>query len=422
MIRFILFLLVVVGGTVLFFANSKKTEAAVQNSILDSIRVAPEEEKVAVASLSDPEWNDLLTRYDAFIQQAIDNQLAPGAAVVIVKDSSIIFLKGFGYRNVATKDPVDERTVFRLGSVSKCFASVLSGVLVQEKIFNWDDPVIHYLPSFALKSKEQTDGVSLRHVLSHTTGLPYHAFTNLVEEGTSLDTMVYHLRELDLLGKPGKIYSYQNVAYSIIGQVIQSATGKSYEAMMQEKIFAPLRMTHASLSYNAISKEKNSAHPHRHSQHGWTTNALSPYYYNVGPAGGVNASISDMGLFLASLTRNSNPLLDSTTREQIFQPFVRAAAKNRYFYSWKRPIATYYGLGWRIINFKDETVSYHGGYVNGFRSEIAIHPKDHIAICVLVNSAGALADRSIPEFFKMYDELRKNITLRSAAHAKPPAP
>lgn len=420
MVRYVIAGVLIVGASLVLFVTGKKSEAAVKKiSSADSI-ISNTEPGLTVAQLNDPRWNELLTQYDGFIQQCIDNSLAPGAAVVIVKESSIVFLKGFGYRNVTTKDRVNEQTVFRLGSVSKCFASVLSGLLVQDNIFQWDDPVINYVPRFALKSQEQTRGISLRHLLSHTTGLPYHAFTNLVEEGNPLDTMVYHLRELDLLGKPGQLYSYQNVAYSVIGQVIQAATGKTYEAMMQEKIFKPLHMTHASLNYNAIKTEKNVAMPHRHAGLNWTTGALSPTYYNVGPAGGINASISDMGLFLTSLTRDGHPLLDSATKEQIFHPFVRASAKNRHFYSWKRPVAAYYGMGWRIINFKDDVVYYHGGYVNGFRSEIAIHPKDNVAICVLVNSTGPLADQAVPEFFKKYDQYLLSSAKLQAP--RPPAP
>jgi beta-lactamase class C len=404
MIRLIILLVCIVGAAFLFLSHSKKEDPVVSAIKTDTLSTI--EQDLPVFKTDDPEWNQLFTRYDEFIQHAIDINLAPGAAVAIIKDSTIIYLKGFGYRNTSTKDVVDTRTVFRLGSVSKCFASVLSGVLVQENIFSWDDPVTRYTPAFALKSKEQTDGILLRHLLSHTTGLPYHAYTNLIEEGRSLDTMVYHLRELNLLGKPGQLYSYQNVAYSIIGQVIQSATGKTYEEVMQEKIFSPLGMTHASLNYKKLMAEKNAARPHRYSPKGWITQSYSPTYYNVGPAGGINASISDVALFLTSLTRKDHSLLDSARQQQIFQPSVRATAKNRHFWNWKRPISSYYGLGWRVINFKDDVVNYHGGYVNGFRSEIAIHRKDGIAICVLVNAPGQLADQAIPEFFKQYDQLR----------------
>jgi beta-lactamase class C len=417
MIRLVLLLLFISGGSFLFLANSKKSPEHASELKKDSIASISKKE-VTLTAINDPYWTGLVDQYSTFIQSAIDRGIAPGVAVAIVKDSSIIFLKGFGVRNADTKDSVDTQTVFRLGSVSKCFASILSGVLVQEKTLGWDDQVIRYVPDFQLKSKAQTEAIHLRHVLSHTTGLPYHAFTNQVEEGTALDTMIRNLRGLDLLGKPGDLYSYQNVAYSVIGKVIQSATGKTYEAMMQEKVFAPLHMSHASMNYETMFTNKNSASPHRFTGKYWKTFPLSPTYYNVGPAGGVNASISDMALFLTSLTRNKNSLLDSATQSQIFEPSVRAVAKNRNFWSWKRPMASYYGLGWRVIKFKDDVLNYHGGYVNGFRSEIAIHRKDRIAICVLVNSTGALADQAIPEFFKEYDRFRMSMTLQSDIKTK----
>jgi beta-lactamase class C len=406
MIRFRLLLLCfcLAGAPLLFLLSGEKESIAASSPQPKRDSLAKKE--FPIVRKEDPEWNQLFDRYGKFIQQAIDSQLAPGVAVAIIKDSSIIFMKGFGYRNTTTKDPIDTETVFRLGSVSKCFASVLSGVLVQEKVLSWNDPVVHYLPGFALKSKEQTEGIQLRHVLSHTTGLPYHAFTDLIERGTPFDTMVYHLRDLTLVGKPGQIYSYQNVAYSVIGQVMQAATGKTYEQVMHEKIFTPLQMTHASLSYQALMKETNVAKPHRLSAKGWVTQPFSTTYYNVGPAGGMNASINDMALFLTSLMKSQGSLLDSTQQEAIFQPVVKATAKNRYFWTWKRPVSSHYGLGWRVINFKDDVVNYHGGYVNGFRSEVAIHRKDRIAICVLVNAPGQLADQAIPEFFKRYDQLR----------------
>ncbi|MDZ7647136.1 MAG: serine hydrolase domain-containing protein [Cytophagales bacterium] len=80
------------------------------------------------------------------------------------------------------QDSINTTTVFRLGWVSKCFASVLTGTMVSNHVIDWDDPVIKYLPEFALKSKEYTQKLTLRHVLSHTMGLPYHAFTNMIED------------------------------------------------------------------------------------------------------------------------------------------------------------------------------------------------------------------------------------------------
>jgi len=405
MVRYLLVALAVLLAAILFMVNGKK--AVSKESAVVNVPTALPEKKVTVVTPVEPAWNKLLADYGHFIQQSLDQQMAPGAAVAIIRDSSVVFLKGFGYRDALSRDPINEHTVFRLGSVSKCFAAVLSGVLVQEEVLSWDDSVTRFVPQFALRSEEHTRSVLIRHVLSHTLGLPYHAFTTEVEDNLPLDTMLAHLQQLPLMGKPGQFYSYQNVAYSVISNVIQSATGKAYEEVMQEKIFTPLGMQHASLNYETLLSEDNVARPHRKASGRWIPQAFSPTYYNVAPAGGVNASIQDVALFLTSLTRSHRGLLDESVQNEIFSPHIKATAKNRHFYQWKSPLRSYYGLGWRILRYKDEVINYHGGYVNGFRSEVAIHQNDRVAICVLVNSPGPLADQAIPHFFRMYDKMKR---------------
>ena len=346
-----------------------------------------------------PYVQQLLNDYQQFIRKAILSGQAPGAAVAIVRDSSIIFLKGFGLKEIGTADSVNVNSVFRLGSVSKCFASVLTGTLVKDQLLHWDDKVTHYLPNFQLKNKENTDSLSIRHILSHTMGLPYHAFTNMVEERVPLDTLLVHLKEVNLIGLPGKVYSYQNVGYSLIEKVIHSATGKSYEEALTEKIFQPLRMHNASASYAGITGNANVARPHYFTKRGWRPTAISDTYYNVAPAGGVNASIADMGLWLKALLGTRHDVLSDETLNDILTPQVKAISKNRNFWRWKRPKASYYAMGWRVLTFKNDTLDYHGGYVNGYRSEVALDRKNKIAICVLVNASGNLPDQSIPQFF-----------------------
>ena len=351
-----------------------------------------------------PYTQKVLAQYEAFIERSIRAGNSPGAAVAIVKDSSIIYLKGFGLKQTGEPDSVNINTVFRLGSVSKCFASVLAGTLVNDHLFNWDDPVIKYLPDFALKSKESTEKLTLRHVLSHTIGLPYHAFTNMIEERAPLDTLLKELRYLDLIGEPGKVYSYQNVGYSLIGEVIKVTTHKSFEESLTEKLFLPLHMKNSSASYEAMMNNSNIAKPHLFSRKHWVSIPVSDTYYDVTPAGGVNASIADMALWLKALLGNEQDVLTSATLDQIFEPQVKAKSKNRNFWKWQKPKASYYALGWRVLTFKNDTIEYHGGYVNGYRSEVALDRKNRIAICVLTNSAGNLADQSIPEFFTRFSQ------------------
>jgi len=366
-----------------------------------------------VSAIEDPNpyTQKVLAQYEEFIEQAIRRGVAPGAAVAIVKDSSIIYLKGFGLKQMGKPDSIDVNTVFRLGSVSKCFASVLAGTLVNDHVFNWDDPVIKYLPEFALKTKASTEKLTLRHVLSHTIGLPYHAFTNMIEERAPLDTLLKELRYLELTSEPGKMYSYQNVGFSIIGEVIKAATHKTFEQALTEKVFQPLHMKNSSASYEAMVNNPNIAKPHHFARKHWVSIPVSDTYYDVNPAGGVNASIADMALWLKALLGNEQKVLTDSTLAQIFEPQVRATQKNRNFAKWQRPKASYYALGWRVLTFKNDTIEYHGGYVNGYRTEVALDRKNKIAICVLTNSAGDLADQSIPEFLKRFSQQADSIAL-----------
>ena len=137
-----------------------------------------------------PHLRALIAEFDQFFSDSMLGSQTPGAALVIVKDSVIVFQRGYGLK-AANKvlDSVGTNTVFRIGSLSKGFAGVLTGILVEEGKLAWDDRIVRYVPGFALSSPGQTGQIQLCHLLSHTTGLPYHAYTNMIEAG-------YDIREL----------------------------------------------------------------------------------------------------------------------------------------------------------------------------------------------------------------------------------
>jgi beta-lactamase class C len=356
-----------------------------------------------------PRLQELLNDYDKEITSLAQSTNIPGAAVAVVHDSSIVFLKPYGVKRAGTTDSVDVNTVFRIASVSKCFAAFLTGILVEDSILSWDTRVIDYVPDFALKSSEETQRLCVRNVLSHTTGLPYHAYTNMVEEGIALDTMLAWLKKINLVSKVGDSYSYQNVAYSVISPVIQSATGKTFESLMEERVFGPLKMTTASIDYASIMQNPNVARPHLRRSRQWKPAKITDTYYNVAPAGGINASISDMAQWMVALLGNREDVITKATLQQLYTPEVKARSKNRNYGRMHRLNESFYGLGWRILYYPNDTLIYHGGYVNGYRSEVAFNPKDKIAVCILANAPGELADNGIPMFFDLFNTRRDTI-------------
>ena len=356
-----------------------------------------------------PHLDQFITEYEHFVDSAFAASRTPGAALAIVRDTSTLYLKGLGVRKVNKKKPVDAHTVFRLASVSKGFASVMTGVLVDDQILRWDDKVTKYLPDFALNSSEQTQRINLKHVLSHTTGLPYHTYTNLVEDGLDILTIANQMPTVNLIGPEGTIYSYQNAAYSLIEEVMRSATQQSYRDLLAIRLLKPLNMQDASTSYEAIEEHNNTARPHVGSRQRWLPTRIEDKYYNTVAAGGVNASISDMAQWLKLLLGHRNDIISDAALDTVFTPVVKTKNEHRYFRHWNNLEEAYYALGWRVLNCEADTLMYHGGYVNGYRSEIAVNRKENVAICILANAPSGFTNVCIPAFFRIYQRYAEDI-------------
>lgn len=337
-----------------------------------------------------------------FIEGLNDEQI-PGAAVTIVKDGRVLYQKGFGVKEIGKPEKVDEHTVFRLGSVSKGFASVLTGILVEEGLLSWDIPISYYLNDFRLNDPDQTGRIQIRHLLSHTSGLPRHAYTNLIEDGMSLDLIIPRFEQVPLIAQEGRQVSYQNAAYSVIEKVLETQTNIPFNILLQEKLFDPLAMNQASFSYDGIINSGNNASPHLYASRtqGRVPVAINRRYYNAVSSGGINASASDMGKWLLLLTGHHPEIISEATLAEIFTPI--ATIRNRRFSRyWDGVNQSQYAKGWRVLDNHGQKIVYHGGYVNGYRSEIAFSPEDGLGISILVNTNSGYALEVIPYFFNHF--------------------
>ncbi len=360
---------------------------------------------------ANPHLEAFIDDYVGFFESELHRIQLPGAALAIVLDSSVVFLQGFGVKSIHSKDSVDVHTVFRIGSLSKGFAGVLTGLLVQDSVLSLTDPVEQYLPYFQLRSPDQTRRVQVRHLLSHSTGLPYHTYTNLVEAGQDLPTIAGRFKEVKLVGKEGEVFSYQNAAFSLIEEIVREKTGKSYTRVLDERLFKPAGMNDASASYEQMEKEPNKAFPHDGQDSAWMRTEVSTKFYNAVAAGGVNASISDMSQWLLLLLGNRPDLIRPSTLDTVFAPRIKTNNERRFFSDWLGDKEAFYGLGWRILQTPTDTIIYHGGYVNSYKGEVAINRKDKIGVCVLMNGAGSLAGTLIPGFFERYKAYADSIRL-----------
>lgn len=347
--------------------------------------------------------------YRALVEQAFRETGVPGAAVVLVHDTSVLVIQGLGLRDMSQPDSVDVHTVFRLGSVSKGFASVLAGTLVDGGQLDWSDKVQAYVPDFVLSSPEQARQITIKHLLSHTTGLPYHTYTNLIEHGEAIPSVAKRFSGVPLIAPEGEIYSYQNAAFGLIEEVAHTATGKAYPALVISNLLSPLNMHDASVTYDGITGNSNRAKPHVRTSRSWRAYPVPDNYYNAVSAGGINASIADMAQWLQLLLGNRPDVISPAALDTIFTPVVRTKNERRYFRSWPQVQEAYYGLGWRVLDCGADTLVYHGGYVNSYRSEIAVNRREKLAVCVLASVPGPFTGRCIRGAFELHQQQADSI-------------
>ena len=166
-----------------------------------------------------------------------------GAAYVVVTPDEIIRIGTAGHTDTRRRQAINENTVFRVASVSKTFAAGLSGVLVAEGEFGWDDRVIDYIPDFRVDG--DASQVRIENLLGQSTGLIPHAYDNLIEDGLPMERIIPKLSTLGYICAPGDCYSYQNSVFSLIEPVMAQSTQRDYADLMNEKIFGPLDMRNA---------------------------------------------------------------------------------------------------------------------------------------------------------------------------------
>ncbi len=354
----------------------------------------PERDSLLLTSISEPvDIENILAEYDSLISAEIKASNTVGAAVAIVYNNQVVLQKCFGLRKACTHDSIDENTIFRLASVSKPICGVLAGILADENIICLDDKVTDYIPGLHFKSTSITNELRIKNILSHTSGLVAHAYDDLVEQKIPLCQIMTQLPFANTTSNPGELYSYQNVMFSLYDSIVAYKTGKNYNDVLKEKLFIPFGMNDASTGFEEFKNHQNKALPHS----GITPIKMNDRYYNTTPAAGVNASISDMKNFLLTLLSDTFKI-NNRVEEMIFTPQIETNLSRGYFSQWEKVDSKAYGIGWRIIDYKGRKIAYHGGFVKGYRAEIALCKEENFGIVYLSNSPSAVAARSVPEF------------------------
>ena len=354
--------------------------------------VAPPQDAKPVAPAFD------VARFEAMAQAMVADGRVPGLALAIVKDGKVLTARGYGTVDVDTGEPVNAHTVFRLASLSKAFAGTVTGLLVSEGALRWDSRVTDFMPEFQLSRPGAAQKLTVAEVLSHRVGLTHNAYDGYVESGEDYRTLVHKLADAPMVCAPGDCYGYQNVAFSLIGDVVFAATGSFFSETVSRRVFKPLGMDDASYGLEGIESSPSWARPHVRARRGWVSlTAPKPTYYRVAPAAGVNASISDMAQWLIAQTGHRPDVLPLPLLATLHAPVVNTPSETRGS-SWRRARVNEagYGIGWRVYDYAGHRIVYHGGAVQGYRGTIALVPERDLGVVVLWNSTSSVPSGLMP--------------------------
>jgi CubicO group peptidase (beta-lactamase class C family) len=199
--------------------------------------------------------------FDAYVNKALKDWEVPGVAIAIVKNDRIVLAKGYGVRELNKTEPVDERTLFAIGSSSKAFTATAIAILVDQAKLKWEDPATKYLPGFQLLDPYSTRELTVADLMSHRSGL---ARGDQLWYGSDYgrDEVLRRVRYLKPSWSFRSRFGYQNIMFLAAGQIIPSVTGKSWDDFVRERIFTPLDMKSTSTSIKAFAGVTNVATPH----------------------------------------------------------------------------------------------------------------------------------------------------------------
>ena len=323
-----------------------------------------------------------------------------GLATAVVIDDKVVFEGTIGYADAATKGPVTPTTVFRLASLSKAFATALTGLLVDDGKLSWDTKLIDVLPYFKLKDAQAAEQATVSDILGQKIGLPRNTYDNMLEGDVPYQELVRKLDEVDMTCGVGQCYGYQNVAFSMIGDVVLARTGDFFYHQVDKRLFYPLGMTTATYGRAGLESSKSWARPHHASKRGWVPFEPNETYYGVAPAAGVNASLRDMEKWLIAQMGGRQDVLPTSLLDVLHAPGV-ATPGELHPTAWRRARLTdaHYALGWRVYEYAGETLIYHAGAVAGYRTMIGFFPKYHAGVVTLWNSTGPTPSGLMPMVF-----------------------
>lgn len=392
-------------------AIDKADEIKQSSEILFPIPLLNTPEKIALYYPPGHRYQ-FVSEFENYVRNKIAPNV-PGVAIVVVADGEILSMRTWGVKQYGTNDKLTPDSVFRLASVSKTLASTAAAILVNQGKIRWDTTVLSLIPGVKFKNNRYGQLLTLKHLLSQSTGLPTHASSSLIEADKSYDEAVKRLRYSRFVCAPGQCYAYQNITYSLAGDMLAKKSGQNFEQFVRQYLFNPLGMKSASYGLNGYLRSPNRALPHVRWKKSWGRADVTENYYRIAPAAGANASIADMSQFLLAQLGTRPDILPGLVLNQLHARITKNTPAQNHYAKQRNVYNTAYGLGWRVFDYgSHKNFVHHGGWVKGFRSEVIFNRDLQIGMVFLTNSETRLARDVIFKFMDMHERAYKT------AHSK----
>lgn len=324
---------------------------------------------------------------DSTLSQVFALDLAPGMSVAVVRDTQVIYAKGFGWADVEARRPVTPETIFYIASTTKSFTGLAAVLLDEQGRLDLDAPLSRYLPTARLQAPLRPDSITLRALLSHTHGIdndgPIVFRTAYTGEHTN-DRLIA-LLAAHPPAKTGRDYVYGNVGYNIAALAMDATLGESWREVLQRAIFQPLGMTSTSAYVSRMPRERL-AQPYRREPTGFARAPYGKGDANMQAAGGLVSTATDMARWLEVHINNgmvdgrrvfpASAIAETHRRQAMVRANARGLALNGY------------GFGWQIGTLGTDTILTHGGGFLGFSTTMSFMPQRRIGVIVMTNENG----------------------------------
>lgn len=324
---------------------------------------------------------------DTYVNRNLKAWNIPGVAVLVVKDTSVVFIKGYGSKVMDKEDAVNENTLFMIASNTKAFTGMAVAMLATQGLCSINDPVTKWLPAFTMKDPWEASHATLTDVLTHRLGMEtFQGDFMYWDSDLTSEQVVEKFGKLEPVYDFRTKYGYCNAGYLIAGECIKSISGKDWDQFISETFLEPLEMKGTIVETTWMKREGNAAKAHTLVE-GELTEIPFCHIDNLAPAASISSSVNDMSHWLIALLNDgvykNKQVISPEAIRMTRQPYTILGRRG---HPYNNKNYSLYGLGWQLEDYEGREVVSHTGGVDGFVTSVALLPNEKLGVVVLTNT------------------------------------